>query len=180
MKDLKVINLGKFNKNTIKHKELAELLYQYANTLLYPEDDFFEILYRLGLSEITKHISSLDEAQKQYYSLFRADSNGKECLPFALSWVESGLLCKETAKLKRFYEQYGFKFNDKDLKMPWDHISIELFLLANLIENKDYEVAKEMIKEHMGWIEKFKECLKKKSKIYYTIVENLYELLKTI
>ena len=180
MRGLKVTNFDKFNKYTIKHEELAELLYQYANMLLYPEDDFFEILYRLGFSEITKQINNLDEVQEQYYSLFRADSNGEECLPFALSWIESSSLCKETAKLKRFYEKYGFKFNDIDLKMPWDHISIELFLLANLIENKECESAREMIKEHMGWIGKFKECLKKKSKIYYKIVENLHALLKTI
>ena len=61
--------------------------------------------------------------------------------------------------------------------MPWDYISIELSFLANLIEQKNHRAAREMIEKHMGWIEKFKECLKTKSRIYYTIVEGVCNLI---
>ncbi len=173
----KVSPVDRFNKKKPENQNFSELLYLYADVLFYPENDFFKLLNELGFIELVRENKNLEEIQNQYISLFEANLKGVDCVPFASYWFNKRLLGKEAIKLKHFYEKCGFKFNERDFKMPWDHIAVELSFLANLIENKDYKAAVEMIKEHMGWIEKFKECLKTKSKVYYTIVKGAHDYL---
>jgi len=175
----KIVSIYKPKGEKSKVKDLAEVLYLYADILFYPEKDFFILLNELGYSKLINKIKSLENIQNQYVSLFEINLKGVECVPFASYWYNKRLLGKEAIKLKRFYEKCGFKFNEMAFKMPWDYISIELSFLANLIENKKYKEAKEMIKNHMGWIERFKECLKTKNRIYYTIVKDVCTLLNS-
>ena len=167
----------RINKSKPRLKNFSELFYLYADALFYPDKDFFKLLKELGYTKLLNEIESLEEVQNQYVSLFEFNLKGIECVPFGSYWYDKRLLGREALKLKRFYEKCGFKFNVMEFKMPWDYISIELSFLANLIENKNYKAAREMIEKHMGWIEKFKECLRTKSKVYYTIVRGVCELI---
>jgi len=180
-KNLEVRTTSKYaqRREGQEHINFAGLLYLYADALFYPDKDFFKLLNELGLNNIIMDIKSLEEVQNQYVSLFEAKLGGVECIPFASFWYNKRLMGDEAIRLKRFYEKCGFKFNESDFKMPWDHIAIELSFLAKLIENKNYDSAKKMIKEHMGWVEKFKECLKTKNKTYYIIVTGVFELLNS-
>ena len=174
---VRVIPVDKIHKTKPKHSNFAELFYLYADVLFYPEKDFFKLLNELGYTKLVNEIKNLEVVQNQYVSLFEFNLKGIECVPFGSYWYDKRLLGREAIKLKRFYEKCGFKFNAMEFKMPWDYISIELSFLANLIEQKNHRAAREMIEKHMGWIEKFKECLKTKSRIYYTIVEGVCNLI---
>ena len=147
---LKVVSDSKVDREKQRYRDYAELLYLYADALFYPEVDFFKLLNELGLSELALGNKNLEEVQNQYISLFEVNMKGVECVPFASYWYDKRLLGREAVRLKRFYERCGFKFNERDFRMPWDHIAIELSFLANLMESKNYKAAKRMIKEHMG------------------------------
>ncbi len=172
--------IGIDRKVELDQESVANALFLCADALFYPESDFFELLDELGIGNLCEPNKTLEDYQSEYISLFEANHRGIECVPFASWWYDRRLMGNEAIKLKRFYESCGFKFNEKTFKMPWDHVAIELSFLANLIVSGKCSYALKMIDNHLGWLEKFRECLKAKSSIYSTIVGYACELIKLI
>ncbi len=167
--------------------ELSEALGVCADLLYYPEKEIKDELAKLfslvgstnKVDEILKD-KSLDDLQSHYINMFDAKFGGVECVPYESWWFKKRLMGNEALSVERFYEKCGYRYNRDELKMPPDHISVEIGFLSLLIEEKRFKEACKMVKEHLGWINEFYKCVKDKSKIYGEILSILVNLLNRI
>ncbi|WP_022671254.1 TorD/DmsD family molecular chaperone [Hippea alviniae] len=167
--------------------ELSEALGICADLLYYPEEEikheFARLFSLVGSTNKVDEIlegKSLSDLQSHYISMFDVKFGGVECVPYESWWSKKRLMGNEALNVEKFYERCGFRYNRDEFKMPPDHISIEIGFLSLLIEEKRFEEACKMVREHLGWVNKFYECVKDKSKIYGEILSILVNFLNKI
>lgn len=168
-------------------KNFSEILSYCADILSYPNEETIPKFNNLvNTVSPTKKLgvhstqSLLEDMQNAYIDLFVNNIEGLKCVPYASWWSENRLMGKEAVQINNFYQKCGFELNEKEFKSPPDHISLEIAFLSRILEEKKINETCEMIKNHLGWVEKLKECIGKKNSFYGTVLSITVDTINAI
>jgi len=125
--------------------------------------------YTQLVKEFLRH--SLDDLQAEYTRLFVTGYPTLSCPPYESYYREGSVYGNSSIEVKDIYESHGLEYSFEG--EPADHISVELEFLAL---TGDMEFARRM-KE---WLFQFTERVKKNSKIYGPVAEELEKFIREL
>ncbi|WP_035588462.1 TorD/DmsD family molecular chaperone [Hippea jasoniae] len=156
----------------------AKMFSLLADLYSYPDDSFIDSFREIStlcpsLKKLYSTLSnlSLDEIVSHYIATFDVNRNGVKCVPYESYWYDRRLMSNRVVDVVDFYSKCGYTVNQDEIKLPPDHISIELAFISLLLEANQLKEAKLFCKIHLSWVEKFMTCLKNESVLYYELAQ---------
>lgn len=172
--------------NTYDFKHEIEVL-DLSSFLLSPnEKKYIFKVQELGIilkNESLKSFSlSQSEIESEFIRIFNLNASALKTIPFASWWIDGSMMGESYIQIVEFYKECGYVIDSNKVKLPSDHISLMLFFLSILLENKKYKKSKEFIKNYFFWLSSLNNSLEKSTKVEFfpILIKNIMDLLKNI